>query len=242
MPEYLHVYLRAHVPQHPSSTNPPLPRPIKKDEVSGWYHGSNLLRGMHRLPYVAARLRCTPNDPPPPTEPVVALPVEPLDDDEALRAVRDKSGVNLRPLRVEADGSCLVHALSTALTGSQVYFDALRWAAHRELRDHRAFYERAGLVTGADKARLLPRLEAAAEAAKALGLVDRERGMREAAEEVGWGGGKEGGTLGGLYVCACLCMAGSHTLYARPHATGPSVRRPGGAHSQRAAQVDGHHR
>ncbi|TFJ82599.1 hypothetical protein NSK_006025 [Nannochloropsis salina CCMP1776] len=156
------------------------------DSIKLWYQGQNLLRDLERREYVAAGLRWSPFMPCPPAgEPVVRRPIEPLDEEEgqALRVLRDL-GVNLRPVSVDGDGSCLVHAVSTALTGSQIYSDALRWAAHKELRDHADFYRQAGFVTDQDKARFLPRLDKAAREARARGQDDRERSMREAATEM----------------------------------------------------------
>eukprot|EP00624_Nannochloropsis_granulata_P003432 evm.model.NODE_27316_length_40306_cov_21.155485.8 len=156
------------------------------DEIKLWYQGQTLLKELERREYVVKGLRWTPFEPRPPAgEPVVRHPIEPLDEEEgqSLRVLRDY-GANLRPVWVDGDGSCLVHAVSTALTGSQLYYDALRWAAHKELRDHATFYQQAGFVTEQDKARFLPRLEAAAVKAAARELRDREKSMRVAATQM----------------------------------------------------------
>jgi hypothetical protein len=42
-----------------------------------------------------------------------------------------------RSAKVDADGHCLVHSLSVALVGSEVYYHALRVALAEELKQHR---------------------------------------------------------------------------------------------------------
>ena len=62
-----------------------------------------------------------------------------------------------------------VHAVSTALVGSQLHYDSLRFAIYRELRDHRAHYESVGFLTPDFKARFEKRLLQAAEEAHRRG-------------------------------------------------------------------------
>lgn len=52
----------------------------------------------------------------------------------------------------------LVHAVSVALMGSHVYYDALRYALYHELRSHRAYYTRTGRIDEGFAARFRGRL------------------------------------------------------------------------------------
>ncbi|GBG29530.1 Tumor necrosis factor alpha-induced protein 3 [Hondaea fermentalgiana] len=59
---------------------------------------------------------------------------------DTLTALRDNFGVELVPVKVDSDGSCLPHAISRCLVGKEVLYDALRLALTHELREHAAFY------------------------------------------------------------------------------------------------------
>jgi len=50
-------------------------------------------------------------------------------------------GVELVPIKVESDGSCLPHALSRCLVGKEVLYDLLRHELVRELCEHADFYQ-----------------------------------------------------------------------------------------------------
>jgi len=56
----------------------------------------------------------------------------------------------------------LTHSVSVALTGSQIFSDAIRVAIHKELRDHRDHYLKVGHITQADRDRFSSRLQAEA--------------------------------------------------------------------------------
>lgn len=62
-----------------------------------------------------------------------------------------------------------MHAISTALTGSQLFYDALRFAIYAELRDHESHYCTLGLVTDELRQRFEKRLTDAADKASAKG-------------------------------------------------------------------------
>lgn len=49
--------------------------------------------------------------------------------------------VELVPIKVDSDGSCLPHALSRCLVGKEILYDALRLELQEELREHEAFYK-----------------------------------------------------------------------------------------------------
>mmetsp|Transcript_3530 Transcript_3530/g.8735 ORF Transcript_3530/g.8735 Transcript_3530/m.8735 type:complete len:601 (+) Transcript_3530:102-1904(+) len=59
---------------------------------------------------------------------------------ETLAALGEHFGVELVPVTVDSDGSCLPHAVSRCLVGKEVLFDVLRAALSRELRENRASY------------------------------------------------------------------------------------------------------
>ena len=50
------------------------------------------------------------------------------------------TGVQLVPLKVEADGSCLLHAISRGLVGSEIFYDCLRANLETELRLNEDWY------------------------------------------------------------------------------------------------------
>ncbi len=68
-----------------------------------------------------------------------------------LSRLAGEFGVELVPVVVDSDGSCLPHALSRCLVGKEVLFDVLRSALARELAEHEAFY-RGVLAQGRDEA------------------------------------------------------------------------------------------
>jgi hypothetical protein len=51
-------------------------------------------------------------------------------------------GMGLGVLTVASDGSCLPHAVSRALVGQEIFYDALRLDLMHELRDNAPWYER----------------------------------------------------------------------------------------------------
>lgn len=59
--------------------------------------------------------------------------------------------------------------MSTSLTGSQLYYDALRFAIYAELRDHMGHYCTLGTVTHEFRQRFQQRLRDGADAARATG-------------------------------------------------------------------------
>jgi deubiquitinating protein VCIP135 len=48
--------------------------------------------------------------------------------------------MNLVPLRVESDGSSLLHAVSACLMGTQLFYDCLRSGLYSELTSYKAWY------------------------------------------------------------------------------------------------------
>ncbi len=61
--------------------------------------------------------------------------------EDTLLELGTKFGVELVPVQVDSDGSCLPHALSRCLVGKEVLFDALRVALVGELLDNADFYK-----------------------------------------------------------------------------------------------------
>ena len=53
------------------------------------------------------------------------------------------AGCAMAPVKVDGDGNCLVHAISRALGGNELFYAVLRQKMFRELCDHKAFYRRA---------------------------------------------------------------------------------------------------
>eukprot|EP01051_Picozoa_sp_SAG22_P008332 SAG22_NODE_629_length_8389_cov_6.069723_3_plen_175_part_00 len=58
------------------------------------------------------------------------------------------AGLPLVPLAVLSDGNCLMHAVSVAMTGSEILYNALRKAVHAELLVHTAWYRDRNIRSG----------------------------------------------------------------------------------------------
>lgn len=59
---------------------------------------------------------------------------------ETLAKLQENFGVELVPVKVDSDGSCLPHAVSRCLAGKEIFYDVLRLELEHELRDHTEFY------------------------------------------------------------------------------------------------------
>lgn len=53
----------------------------------------------------------------------------------------EQAGCCMLPVKVDGDGNCLVHAISRAIGGTEIFYSVLRQKMFRELRDHKLFYK-----------------------------------------------------------------------------------------------------
>ena len=59
-----------------------------------------------------------------------------------LDLLKEKTGVELKVIKVDSDGSCLPYAVSRCLIGKEILYDILRQALHEELLLNERFYEK----------------------------------------------------------------------------------------------------
>jgi hypothetical protein len=90
------------------------------ETVAGWYGGKTLLAQIARRDYIHRSLCAEPVFFKPAREAVLARPPKMMEDYVEHLLPLGAHGIHMRPVHVEGDGSCLVHAVSTALVGSQV--------------------------------------------------------------------------------------------------------------------------
>lgn len=78
----------------------------------------------------------------------------------------------------------LVHAVSTALVGSQVYYDALRYGILQELSRHRSYYTRTGQIDDSFRKRFRTRLEQDRDGAVLMGWGRQQKISHTVVERV----------------------------------------------------------
>jgi hypothetical protein len=132
--------------------------------IQGWYSGSTLLKHVTRDDAIMPRLMYKPYGERGPA----LVPMEGTVAAEQLEALRDR-GVHVCVVSEDGQPLGLDRCLSMGLTGSGMYWGALRGAMMAELRAHAHVYTTAGTLGQDQRQRLLATLTASASPPGASG-------------------------------------------------------------------------